>query len=95
MNVQYLQKEEIEIASRRLLLAYYRRFGPSGFLPIPVEEILESHLGLSLEFDDLHRRLGMRDVLGATWVNERRVVVDQSLDLRRHRFPQSDGTVAP
>lgn len=80
MNVKYLRKEEIEAASRRLLLAYHERFGPDGYLPIPVEEILESHLGLTLEFDDLRRRLGVADVLGATWVKDRRVVIDQSLD---------------
>ncbi|MBF0424594.1 MAG: ImmA/IrrE family metallo-endopeptidase [Magnetococcales bacterium] len=80
MNVKYLRKEESEAASRRLLLAYHERFGPDGYLPIPVEEILESHLGLTLEFDDLRRRLGVADVLGATWVKERRVVIDQSLD---------------
>ncbi|MBF0153938.1 MAG: ImmA/IrrE family metallo-endopeptidase [Magnetococcales bacterium] len=80
MSVKYLRKETIEAASRRLLLAYHERFGPDGYLPIPVEEILESHLGLSLEFDDLRRRLGVADVLGATWVRERRVVIDQSLD---------------
>ncbi|MBF0340914.1 MAG: ImmA/IrrE family metallo-endopeptidase [Magnetococcales bacterium] len=80
MNFQPMQKEEIEMASRLLLLGHYRKFGPAGFLPIPVEEILESHLGLTLEFDDLRQRLGMNDVLGATWVNDRRVVVDISLD---------------
>lgn len=80
MNVKFLRKEEIEAASRRLLMAYHQQFGPEGYLPIPVEEILESHLGLTLDFDDLRRRLGMADVLGATWVHDRLVVIDQSLD---------------
>ncbi|MBF0214755.1 MAG: ImmA/IrrE family metallo-endopeptidase [Magnetococcales bacterium] len=80
MSFRHMQKEEIEAASRRLLLGHYRQFGPAGFLPIPVEEILESHLSLTLEFDDLKTRLGLRDVLGATWVNDRRVVIDLSLD---------------
>jgi len=45
-----------------------------------VEEILEAHLGHGLEFDDLPGRIGLPDVLGATWIRGRRVLVDQSLD---------------
>ena len=80
MKVQFLPKKKIESAAQNLLYRYHEKFGPEGDLPVPVEEILESYLGLDLEFADLHKQLGVNDVLGATWVKERRVVVDQSLD---------------
>jgi len=80
MKVKYLRTEEIEAASLQLLTEYGRKFGVVESPPIPVEEILESHLGLQLGFDDLPRLLSVPDVLGATWVSERRVLVDESLD---------------
>ena len=42
--------------------------------------MLESHLDLTLDFDDLPQLLGVPDVLGATSVAQRRVMVDQTLD---------------
>ncbi|MBF0437137.1 MAG: ImmA/IrrE family metallo-endopeptidase [Magnetococcales bacterium] len=80
MKVQFLPKEKIEAAAQNLLGGYRKKFGLEVDLPVPVEEILESFLGLNLEFDDLRKRLGVPDILGATWVRERRVVIDQSLD---------------
>ncbi|MBF0155180.1 MAG: ImmA/IrrE family metallo-endopeptidase [Magnetococcales bacterium] len=80
MRVRFLPKEKIEASARNLLGRYRDRFGLDGDLPVPVEEILESFLGLGLEFGDLRERLGVSDVLGATWVKERRVIIDQSLD---------------
>jgi hypothetical protein len=80
MKVKYLRPEEIEAASLRLLAEYGRKFGVVDRPPVPVEEILESHLGLHLGFDDLPKKLNAPDVLGATWVRDRRVLIDQSLD---------------
>jgi len=47
--------------------------------PIPVDDILESGLGLSLDFDDLSR-LGSRGALGSLNIREKAVFVDESLD---------------
>lgn len=80
MKVQFLPKVTIERASQDLLYRYHEKFNSEGRLPVPVEEILESYLGLDLEFGDLYKRLGITDVLGATWIKDRRVVVDESLD---------------
>jgi len=63
-----------------LLGEYGRRFGVVESPPIPAEEIMECFLELELGFDDLPRWLGMPDVLGATWVGEKRVLIDESLD---------------
>ena len=79
-KVTYLRPEQIEIASLKLIEQYGRKFGLVDKPPIPVEEILEAHLGLSFDFEDLAATFGVQDVLGATWIQDRRVAVDQSLD---------------
>jgi len=80
MRVKYLPRERIEGEALSLLAEYGRRFGAVERPPIPVEEIIECLLQLDLGFDDLPRMLGMPDVLGATWVGEKRVLIDESLD---------------
>ncbi len=84
MKVKYMKVEDIEAAALCLLAEYGRKFGPVEKPPVPVEEILESHLGLNLGFDDLPKMLKAPDVLGATWVRDRRVLIDQSLDPSVH-----------
>lgn len=79
-KVRYLRRTEIENATLCLLAEYGRKYGEVVEPPIPVEEILEAHLGLTLDFENLAERLGLGDVLGATWIRGRRVLVDQSLD---------------
>ena len=55
--------------------------------PIPIEDIVEKHLKLRIEFDDTHRCSACRadpgrepDILGAIFFDERRIVIDESLD---------------
>ena len=85
----FLRKEKIERAAMNLLAGYGQKFGFVEKGPIPVEEILESHLELSLDFADLPARLGYPDVLGATWIQDRNVIIDQSLDPDEH--PKKEG----
>lgn len=54
--------------------------------PIDVDEITEGYLGLVLEVGNLQGLLGLDDVLGATWFDERRLRVDQSLEGKEGRF---------
>jgi len=75
-----MRAENIEAATLALLAEYGRKFGDVGSAPVPVEAVLESHLELALEFDDLPRRLRVKDALGATWLKAKRVVIEQSLD---------------
>ena len=79
-KVKFLKHDEIENATLCLLAEYGRKYGEVVEPPIPVEEILEAHLELTLDFDDLTKRLGVPDVLGATWIQDKLVLVDQSLD---------------
>ena len=76
----FLKPAEIESAASVLLAAYSRRFKVTLAPPVPVDEILESHLGLDLRIDNLLRLTGKRNVLGATWVRQQRVGIDESLD---------------
>lgn len=79
-KVKFLPVDKIEGATLQLLGEYGQKYGVVEKPPIPVEEILEAHLELNLGFDDLVKQLGLSDVLGATWVQDRRVLIDQSLD---------------
>jgi Zn-dependent peptidase ImmA (M78 family) len=56
--------------------------------PIPIEDIVEKHLKLHVEFNDLHRLLGVPhggfglepDIFGAIWLETGEIVIDESLD---------------
>jgi hypothetical protein len=89
----FIPKETIEAGTLVLLGDYGRKYGLTVRPPVPVEEILEAHLGLTYDFDDLPRLMGMPEVLGGTWFQSREVKIDQSLDptvypsqLGRYRF---------
>lgn len=64
---------------------------------VPVDEILEHVLGLTLEFADLHQMLKLEGprpadgpaVLGMTLIRQRRVIIDESLDPVLH--PKMEG----
>lgn len=79
-KVKFLKHDEIENATLCLLAEYGRKYSDVIEPPVPVEEILEAHLGLTLDFDNLTARIGVPDVLGATWILDKLVLVDQSLD---------------
>lgn len=90
VGVGFLKREEIEAAALSLLAAYVQQFGTMAVLPpVPMEEIVECHLELDFGFDNLCRSLGMTEVLGATWINRRRVRIDESLDPTI--FPKREG----
>jgi len=89
ITVPYLSKEQIEREALDLLEAYCRERGETIRIPVPADEILETYLGLSLDFDDLQTKLGVPDVLGALWPDKREVFIDQSRDPKDH--PQKEG----
>ena len=87
-KVPYLPEEQIERDAEALLAEYAQARGVVIEPPIPIEDIVEKHLKLGIEFDDMHRLLGVPrsglgldpDILGAIWFDERRIVIDESLD---------------
>ncbi len=85
-DVPYLPKDRLEHEAD-VLLAQFQGAGKAPLpLPILVDDILEGHLGLTLELGDLHAKLGIpviggqRDLLGALWVDDRSVFIDHTLD---------------
>jgi IrrE N-terminal-like domain len=90
MDVRYLSEAQIEAEAADLLAEFNIGRGLQLVAPIPVEDLLEQHLKLSLDFDDLHSRLGVPslgnepEVLGALWADSREVFIDQSLDPDEH-----------
>ena len=89
MNVPFLSKSAIEAEANPLLSEVSVVDGPIAQPPIPVDEILETHLGLSLDFDNLNKMLGADDILGASWMDTRKVFIDERLD--PHEYPQQEG----
>lgn len=79
MKVPWLPKPVIAQEADALRRAYERETGRSADPPVPVRDIIRSYLGLRLEPMDFEKRLGLRGVLGATWVNRRLVCMDQAL----------------
>ena len=84
--VPYLYEEGIERDASLLLAQFAQARGVTIAPPIPIEDIVEKHLKLSIEFDDTHRLFGIPrparrpDILGAIFFDEARIVIDESLD---------------
>ncbi len=86
--VPYLADEMIEDDAALLLAEYAHARGIVIAPPIPIEDIVEKHLKLGIEFDDTHKLFGVPrsgigfdpDILGAIFFEQRRIVIDESLD---------------
>ena len=81
LKVPYLKESEIELAANELLHRYAKWKGAAVRPPIDIDNIIEGYFGLDLVFIDLPAFLGIPDVLGATFLKEKRVFIDESLDL--------------
>lgn len=87
-KVPYLREEQIERDAAALLAEYAQARNVVIAPPIPIEDIVEKHLKLGIEFDDMHRllhhpRSGLGldpDILGAIFFDDRRIIIDESLD---------------
>ena len=93
-KVPYLQEEQIERDAEALLAEYERARGIQIVAPVPIEDIVEKYLKLGVEFDDMHHLLGVPrsrepDILGAMFFDERRIVIDESLDPEEN--PSNEG----
>jgi Zn-dependent peptidase ImmA (M78 family) len=85
-HVPYLAEEAIERDSDALLAEFEHARGIVLAPPIPVEDIVEKHLKLRIEFDDLHARhnvprpvSGQTDILGAIH-GDGSIFIDETLD---------------
>jgi Zn-dependent peptidase ImmA (M78 family) len=88
LEVPYMSDDAIERDAESLLAQYAHARGVEIRAPIPIEDIVEKHLKLRVEFDDLHRlfdipRSGFgrdSDIFGAIWLDSGKIVIDESLD---------------
>src|ERR1700730_17624671 len=88
LRVPYIADETIERDAEALLAQFAHARGVEIRAPIPIEDIVEKHLKLHVEFDDLHRLLGVPrggfgtepDIFGAIWLETGEIVIDESLD---------------
>jgi hypothetical protein len=86
---RYYRYEEFEGKAQALLSQYHRQFPTTPVTEIPVDEIIESLLGLDLVYDDLARLFACKDILGAINIHEKAIFVDASLMPERH--PSREG----
>jgi Zn-dependent peptidase ImmA (M78 family) len=88
LKVPFLLEEQIEQDAEALLADYERARGIRIVPPVPIEDIIEKHQKIGVEFDDLHELLGVprsglegeSDILGAMFFDDRRIVIDECLD---------------
>lgn len=88
MRVPFLPEQSIERDAEMLLGEYMVARRVAMEPPVPIDDITEKYLKLTIEFDDTHRLFGLPrphpdagpDILGAIYFNSHRIVVDQSLD---------------
>ena len=82
--IPYLSDEAIERDAAVLLAEYAHARGVVIEPPIPIEDIVEKHLTLGIEFDDTHQLFGVPrpgpdpDILGAIFFDDRRIVIDEN-----------------
>lgn len=86
LRVPYIPDDAIERDAEALLAQYAHARSVEIKAPIPIEGIVEKHLKLRVEFDDLHRLLDVprggpdSDIFGAIWLESGRIVIDECLD---------------
>jgi Zn-dependent peptidase ImmA (M78 family) len=86
LRVPYLPDQTIERDAEALLGQYAHATGLEIRAPIPIEDIVEKHLKLRVEFNDLHGLLNVPrtgvdpDIFGAIWLETGEIVIDESLD---------------
>lgn len=86
IKVPFLKHPELDHAAAELLRRYSDWKGAPARPPIDVDDIAEGLLGLDLEVVDLQQILKMSDVLGATWLDDGRICVDESIEGQEGRF---------
>ncbi len=85
-RVPFIPDADIEKEVYRLLGEWLKERDASLSAPIDVEDILENHLGLTLDICDLAKKTGQPNVLGATWIDQKLVRVEETLQENEGRF---------
>jgi Zn-dependent peptidase ImmA (M78 family) len=79
MKVPWISKRDISDKAISLIEDFQVRAGYRITPPIPVDEIVERSLGLTVHYMDLSKIFGSRNVLGATYAESRLVLINERL----------------
>jgi hypothetical protein len=78
MKVPWLPKRQISRVAESVIAGYENKIGRNLTPPISVEEIIENYLHIRLGTMNFETHLGMKGVLGATYVGARVICIDES-----------------
>ena len=79
-GVPYLHEKQIEAEAELLLAEYAEKIGPITAPPVPIEQIAEVLLQLTLEFKDMKQLFPSADVHGAIWFADGKIGIEQELE---------------
>jgi len=71
MFVPYVSDEAIEKDAQALLAEYAYARGVKVEAAIAIDDIIEKHLRIGIEFDDTHRLFGKDPAQSSPWIPER------------------------
>ena len=84
MKVSYIRPEDMEYMALDALCGFERKFGKILQPPVPLDDLVESYLGLTVQFKSLPP-----GVLGCLSVKDKIVTISEELDTYGH--PQMEG----
>lgn len=76
---RFLTDQEFEDEAALLLAEYGNQHGQVTAPPVPIDDIVEGHLKLAIEYRDLRADYPEGDVLGCIWFNDKKIAIDMSL----------------
>lgn len=82
---KFLPDKHIEEHANALLGQFAQQSGEPLAPGIPVDDIAEVFLGLTVEMMDLQALFGDPDVNGAIWIPQKKIGIDQSLDTQTNK----------
>lgn len=85
--VSRVPDETIAKDAPALLAEHAHAGGVTIEAPIAIDDLIEKHLEIGIEFDDTHRLFGLRrlgvgcdpDMIGAIFLGQKRIVIDESV----------------
>lgn len=89
MKFPFLKRRDLEAIALQLIYDHGKKFGAISRPPIPVDEIVDSHLNIYLRYIDLNPGKSTKVVLGELDVVKKELRVDDSLDPCDH--PEKEG----
>lgn len=75
----FLHPQEFEDEAALILAEYGCEHVHVAVPPVPIDEIVEEHFKLTVEYKDLQAEFPEGDVQGAIWFNEKRIAIDLRL----------------